>query len=385
MALNYLKSCCWKQHIGHLKNMRYFPLTMRHHYDLLCRTDWPPRDIVFVGNQERAAHLQKCDNTPKPVLVTVPHVFGRDTFFVLPEVINDRVKSHCNTDAASEKLYSTVTIKKNNGGKITKIKDSCVSELEAHMTLPSTHLSSSESFVPAQGFKGKSVTAPFLESMTFFDGYMATQQMETDQCMKQKGENGILRKCEKNSETDILSCSPKNNKSEMPTGIPKKDLPSPKQLGIIQEKIVDQFGMFLKRITNYEDYDMDNFVFVNNFFGNEKIYKGSQYHWILFGIKLRCHMRFVIVNISVTSASSNVEDGTVKVYWQLVGVTQTYFFRKLWKSFGNYQAVVDNAEYYGGVSVFHINSEGKIYRHRVDRMDQVKEGKAVRQPEMAMA
>ncbi|XP_033732619.1 uncharacterized protein LOC117322024 [Pecten maximus] len=375
MALNYLKLCC-RQQVGHLKNMRYFPLAMRHHNDMLCRNDLSTKNAILMENQERAAYLQKT-NIQKPLQTEELHDFGRDTLFLLSEITNDKLKLPCNADAVNDMLYNTVTNNKKCARKITKIKDRCLSE--DYMALPATQLSTSQFFVPSQRLKDISMTVPRLEdSMTYFDGYMVTQQ--SDSTIKREGENRILNKCEKSSET---LCSSKSGEDKDGTA---NDLPSAKQLAIIQENIVEQISNFFHGVHRIQDYDMEKLVFVNNFFGKEKVYRGSQYLWILTGIRWRCHLRFVLVNMTVTSASSNTEDGTVKVYWQIAGLNQSTFVKKMWQVFTKYSStVVDNAEHYGGVSLFHVNKEGKIYRHRVDRMDQIKEGKPVVQPEMAMA
>ncbi|XP_060068020.1 uncharacterized protein LOC132548215 [Ylistrum balloti] len=379
MALNYLKLCCRHQHTGHLKKMRYFPLTLLHHNDMLCRTDMSPQEAIIMENRDTVV-LQQRRNLQKPFQAKGFQDFGKDTLLLLPETTEDKLKLHFKNDTINDIWYSTVAKKKNHGRKMTKNKVRCVSE--PHMALPLTHSSTSQFFTSAQRFKDLSMPAPFHEPMTSFNGYMATEPVKADQCIKQGGENRSLKKCKQDSEMDILCCSSKTGEDKSGTSM---DLPTAHQLGIIQENIVEQVPVFFKEKYRMEDYDIQNMVFINNFFGKEKVYRGAHYPVFLAGLRIRCHMRFVYIKMSVTSASYNVEEGTVKVYWQLIGLNQFTFLRKLFSIVRNYQAAIDNAEYYCGVSVFHVNKEGKIYKHRVDRMDQIKEGKAVRQPEMAMA
>lgn len=338
---------------------------------------------VHIENQERVRYLDRVGTDIQKLLHSGSEL-GKDTLFLLPEIKNDLLKLPYDTITISEKLNNRVIKKKNCARKMKMVKDRCLSQDKTEQ-LQATCLPASQFFVPPKRFKDVSMTVPELHettststSTTCFADYVTSEPLDLNP--KQDLESNFLHKCEKVSET-LYSSEGSEDKSGAPN-----DLPSSKQLRVIQENVIEQISNFFTGIHQIQDYDMENLIFINNFFGKEKVYRGTQYLWILTGIRWRCHLRFVHVNMSVTSASSNPEDGTVKVFWQIAGLNQTTFIKKMWQVFTRYSsAVVDNAEHYSGVSVFHVNKDGKIYRHRVDRMDRVKEAKPLVQPEMAMA
>lgn len=90
-------------------------------------------------------------------------------------------------------------------------------------------------------------------------------------------------------------------------------------------------------------------------------------------LKIKAHMNYAHVKMEVLKISQHPDEGAVKCRWRVVGGPG--FFKLLltfWRMniIQSYRSKTPNAntEWIDGFSIFHINGEGKIYKHVCDKV-----------------
>eukprot|EP00092_Neocalanus_flemingeri_P085956 GFUD01108235.1.p1 GENE.GFUD01108235.1~~GFUD01108235.1.p1 ORF type:complete len:250 (+),score=69.16 GFUD01108235.1:34-783(+) len=98
-------------------------------------------------------------------------------------------------------------------------------------------------------------------------------------------------------------------------------------------------------------------------------------------LKIVAHIKFVYVRPHIVSLTKHPEDNTIRVTWKLVGLGVVrmmlrYFPDQLWLRSNMDKAALT---WYEGYSTFHVNSEGKIVKHVVDKRTEEENKQTVKQ------
>ncbi|ELT94768.1 hypothetical protein CAPTEDRAFT_191001 [Capitella teleta] len=115
----------------------------------------------------------------------------------------------------------------------------------------------------------------------------------------------------------------------------------------------------------------NDIVLVNSFNPAKPVVIEGTSKYFLYMSKMRgyIHLRYAKARLSVVRSWQDVNKGTVRVQWRLSTISQLQAMM-FWRfSFWNVEdSFVKYAKNLEAVSTFHINKEGLIYRHVVDRV-----------------
>ncbi|XP_064617019.1 uncharacterized protein LOC135481018 [Liolophura sinensis] len=150
---------------------------------------------------------------------------------------------------------------------------------------------------------------------------------------------------------------------------PRKGGPSNEQLGQFRDHITRAMPRFFVERHNYHVYHKD-IVFENNYWGTNLTANGlNAYALQLSKLRFLASLKFAHMEVVILKCTIHPEDGTVRMRWRLKGLSQ---FKALmfWKFLPwNYKkGVRDESQWYDGFSVYHLNSEGLVVKHRVDQV-----------------
>ncbi|XP_055584955.1 uncharacterized protein C6orf136 homolog [Uranotaenia lowii] len=160
--------------------------------------------------------------------------------------------------------------------------------------------------------------------------------------------------------------SKESSKSSEPTT--GGGLPSEEAL----QKVFDVLGNTLPKLfiqpLDYSIYN-PNLIFENNIRGMRTV---GLYHYVKQVALLRTvgHLKYAYVSFDILKITKHPEEGTVKIRWRVKGISAarvmfTFWRYKLWKL----KEILNETEaWYDGFSVFHVGSDGLIYKHVADKM-----------------
>jgi len=165
----------------------------------------------------------------------------------------------------------------------------------------------------------------------------------------------------------VLSETNKN-----PTPEPPKDFsgrPSPEQLEHVFNVLSKTLPRLFVQPLDYSIYHPE-IIFENNIRGTRTV---GLFHYVKQIALLRMigHFKFAYVRFDILKITSHPEDGTVKVRWRIRGISGMKVFFNFWKfNILKLKETIDkeSESWYDGFSIFFVDSNGKVYKHIVDKM-----------------
>ncbi|XP_066582560.1 uncharacterized protein [Prorops nasuta] len=164
--------------------------------------------------------------------------------------------------------------------------------------------------------------------------------------------------------------------------------PSEEQLETVFNVLsTDLPALFVKSV-NYEIYHND-IIFINNINGsvtNGLVNYAKQIIWL----KIVGHIKFAHVKKELIKITKHPEDGVIKVRWRIRGVSGTKVMFTFWKFniFKLRDQIKELEVWYDGFSTYYVGSDGKVYKHVVDKMmpddNPVIDSKAAIAPKLAL-
>jgi len=141
------------------------------------------------------------------------------------------------------------------------------------------------------------------------------------------------------------------------------------QLMKLQEHIVEKMPKFFVEKHDYRCYRVD-LVFENNYNPyRPRVTKDVSWYVIeVFKIRGWSAAKFVNTELNVLKATSHEDEGVVKVHWRFRGLPQLEVV-KVWNfvPWKYRQSLNKESEYYEGISTFHVDGNGVIFKHVIDR------------------
>ncbi|CAH0558838.1 unnamed protein product [Brassicogethes aeneus] len=82
------------------------------------------------------------------------------------------------------------------------------------------------------------------------------------------------------------------------------------------------------------------------------------------------HLKFAYVKFEIIKITQHPEDSTVKIRWQIRGISAFRVMLQFWKfKLWKYREMFEKCDaWYDGFSTFHVNSEGQVVKHVADKM-----------------
>ncbi|CAF4701206.1 unnamed protein product, partial [Rotaria sp. Silwood1] len=167
------------------------------------------------------------------------------------------------------------------------------------------------------------------------------------------------------STNENVSSSNKNDRTpfQFPPGNPN-DKPKLEHLRYIEDQLIKILPDFCKRMHPYAIYTAD-IIFENYYDDPPKIMKGAgSYALALFWIRTKLNFKLMNVTIHLLKTTIDEESDCVKIRWRISGLS-IKGWRKPKDVAGN---IRDYIEYIDGLSTFYVRGDGRIYKHRVDRI-----------------
>ncbi|CAF1014849.1 unnamed protein product [Rotaria sordida] len=157
---------------------------------------------------------------------------------------------------------------------------------------------------------------------------------------------------------------------QFPPGNPN-DKPKLEHLRYIENQLIQILPDFCKRMHPYALYTAD-IIFENYYDDPPKIMKGAgSYALALFWIRTKLNFKLMNITIHLLKTTIDEESNCVKIRWRISGLSNKSFigilkgWRKPKDVAGNMR---DYIEYIDGLSIFYVRGDGRIYKHRVDRI-----------------
>ena len=144
--------------------------------------------------------------------------------------------------------------------------------------------------------------------------------------------------------------------------------PSEAQLQNVFDCLSKDLPMLFVKTMDYTLYTQD-LVFINNIRGVSTTGLVNYVKQIAF-LKIIGHIKFAYIRLNVMKMTMHPEDNTIKVRWRIVGISGTHVFLQFWKVkvWNMKQHINDTEAWYDGFSTFHVNNDGKVFKHVVDKM-----------------
>ncbi|XP_018397927.1 PREDICTED: uncharacterized protein LOC108775949 [Cyphomyrmex costatus] len=145
--------------------------------------------------------------------------------------------------------------------------------------------------------------------------------------------------------------------------------PSQEQLQSVVDCLNQDLPQLFVKPLNFSIYS-DDIVFINNIRGVTT--RGlNNYVKQLMLVRLVGHIKFAFVKLDIIKITMHPETDTIQVRWRIRGVTGWKVFTMFWKYkiWKMQDAISTNQDvWYDGFSTFHVNANGKIYKHIADKM-----------------
>lgn len=150
--------------------------------------------------------------------------------------------------------------------------------------------------------------------------------------------------------------------------------PTPEQLQHVHDVLVDDLPIYLKRSFNASIYSED-IIFEDNIRGIRLV--GRPNYLLHFSyLRIKSAIFFAFLNLDILKITLHREEGTIKVRWQIKGLSATTMLRNLFRLnmlkiyFGSKDAFskAQGIKYYDGFSIFYVNGQGLVYKHLCEKV-----------------
>lgn len=149
---------------------------------------------------------------------------------------------------------------------------------------------------------------------------------------------------------------------------PLKKCP-PEKMEYVYNELAKGLPKFFVHTHNFNLYTKD-MVFEDNIRG--LVIKGRDNYAInLSWLKIKTALAFAEVQVLILKMTQHPEDSTIKVRWQINGISGWRLLFTFWRYGLFHSKKLDQSvggDTYDGFSIFYLNSEGLIYKHFCDRM-----------------
>nr|KAI8729137.1 CAunnamed protein product [Biomphalaria glabrata] len=147
-----------------------------------------------------------------------------------------------------------------------------------------------------------------------------------------------------------------------------KNGPSPSQLHDIKEHLEELVYKLFKGRHNYNILH-ENVVMENNLFGDNRTTVGmTAYKLELFKLRLQIKAQFSSTSMEILNVTTLEQTGVIRIHWRLKGLPLTQVL-KFWKLVPTKKSMSkEDWEWLEAFSYFHIGKDGRVHKHRIDRM-----------------
>ncbi|CAF1042849.1 unnamed protein product [Adineta steineri] len=173
---------------------------------------------------------------------------------------------------------------------------------------------------------------------------------------------------------DDKSASPKKYDARIPFQFPPgnpNDKPKLEHLRFIEDQLKQILPDFCKRMHPYALYTAD-IIFENYYDNPPKIMKGAgNYALALFWLRIKLNFKLMNVKVHLLKTTVDEESNCVKIRWRITGLSNQSFVGVLkgWRKPKDVAGNIRNyIEHIDGFSIFYVRGDGRIYKHRVDRV-----------------
>jgi len=136
-----------------------------------------------------------------------------------------------------------------------------------------------------------------------------------------------------------------------------------------QEYAVEKMPKFMVEKHDYRIYRPD--LYYENNYNPQKPRIIKEIGWYVvevFKIRGWSAAKYVNTNIKILKATSHEDEGVVRIHWQFRGLPQLEIL-KVWNfvPWKYKNSITNESEYYEGISTFHLDGNGSVFRHIVER------------------
>lgn len=177
------------------------------------------------------------------------------------------------------------------------------------------------------------------------------------------------------SHCSVLNIKYSSNKSS-PV---KPTHPTQQQIQFVYDVLSYELPKCLSKAINPDIYAND-IIFEDNI-RNVKIIGRSNYLFEFSLMRLKSALLYAHVRVNILKMTQHVEEGTIKVRWNVQGVSNLLMLKKLFNpSFINFLFRPDESSenervsvsLYDGFSIFYINGDGLVQKHLADKVSTFK-------------
>ncbi|CAG9859188.1 unnamed protein product [Phyllotreta striolata] len=144
--------------------------------------------------------------------------------------------------------------------------------------------------------------------------------------------------------------------------------PNPEQLAKVYETLASTLPTLFIKPLDYKIYH-PNIVFEDHI---RNIRTEGLYNYVKQVALLRTvgHLKFAYVKFEILKITQHPEDSTIKVRWQIRGISALRVMLTFWKyKLWNLKEVFERTDsWYDGFSTFYVGSEGSVVKHVADKM-----------------
>lgn len=142
----------------------------------------------------------------------------------------------------------------------------------------------------------------------------------------------------------------------------------PDHLAAVEQKLINSIEKLFLSKHNYALYTKD--IIFENRIRRKTTHGIFAYMRQIMLLRFVAGFRFCYVTANVLQSSCHVEDSTVRIRWQMMGVGMLKYLQqgKLMRSFTQDEMRRHSIPWLDGYSVFHINNVGTVHRHVVDKV-----------------
>lgn len=117
-----------------------------------------------------------------------------------------------------------------------------------------------------------------------------------------------------------------------------------------------------------------NIIFENHFFKKPKVTRGLQQYIIeLSKLKILATLAYPSYYFEIQSITTHPKEGHVKMHWRMYYVSNWNFIRRIFTLMRDMKQKKRGHDSIDATSYFHVNKDGKVFRHRIDRVIPLKE------------
>lgn len=201
---------------------------------------------------------------------------------------------------------------------------------------------------------------------------------------RKESKDSLLLSKVKSSPASVVQSSPESDKSVK--GAKSTDSPGDdeeKKDGPTLLQLQDVMNYYIATVPSFHRASGENFrlgmhhkqiVFENNFYPKPIVKRGIHaYRNYLFKINLLATFAYVHYSYEIVSLRSNRKEGSVILHWRVRLLSNTSFMTSLVPRVLRGSNIGDQYKTMDGISTFYVDSDGKIFKHKVERLTPLNE------------